>query len=73
MLINGSASDVASSWERHLSTFVFSKHGSDKIVRSPNPSDIFIINRDFPDGFSINTDRMSVDPIHFRADFFNRF
>ena len=68
MLVNGPAADVASAGKRNLSTFVFTQKRSDKIIRSSNSADEFIIHGNLLDIAAINPHRVAVHPLHPRAN-----
>ena len=73
MLVDGTASNVASAWKRYLSALIFSQQGADKIIRCADTADIFIINRHFFNAAAVDLYCMAVYTIYSRTDLLNCF
>src|SRR5699024_1592552 len=68
MLVNRTTSDIASSRKRNLRMFIFTKEGSQKIIRCTYLLDIFIIKTDVPDNWTVVVYIGSVVSVELSAD-----
>ena len=68
MLVNGTASDIASARKRHLRMFIFSKQRAQKIIGCADFFNVFIINADIGNGRTINLYCRSVDSFYLGSD-----
>ena len=68
MLVDRTASDIASARKRHLRTFIFSKESTQQIVRCPDLLDIIILNIEIPDRASVDLHCMPIDTLNHRTD-----
>ena len=68
MLVDRTASDVASARQRNFRFFVFAKKSAQEIVGRTDFFNIFIINAQIPDGRCIDPHGMAVDAVHGGSD-----
>ena len=73
MLVDGTASNVASAWKRYLSALIFSQQGADKIIRCADTADIFIINGHFFNTAAVDFYCMTVNTIYSCTDLLDSF
>src|SRR5699024_4713423 len=73
MLVNRTTSDIASSRKRNLRMFIFTKEGSQKIIRCTYLLDIFIIYTDVPDSGTVDLHCGSADTVNLSSDTGNCF
>ena len=73
MLIDRSASDIASSRQRNFRSFIFPEKSSQQIVRRSDLLNVIILYIKIADRTSVDLYCMTIDPLHHRADSLDRF
>ena len=68
VLVDRSASDVTSARKSHFRPFILSEKSSQKIIRCTDLLDIVVFHIIVSDSASVDLDRMTVNPVYFRAD-----